>query len=249
MDALILAAGMGSRLRRSAPCKPLARIGGLSLLEISVRQLVSSGVTRIHIATGYRADEVAEHVREIERGVGIPLVTRRVRDFSLPNGLSVLDGAEGLGGEFLLVMADHILSGGIFEPLLRSEPKTGGAVLAVDRRTQSPLIDPDDATWVELDEQGGIRKIGKQIAQRDVVDCGAFRVTQGLLDAIRSAVGAGASGSLSEGMQHLADRGLADTVDIGEAWWLDVDDAHALALAREQAPAVLPSLFAKAEAG
>jgi hypothetical protein len=38
--------------------------------------------------------------------------------------------------------------------------------------------------------------------------------------------------SLSDGVFALAQRGLARTVDVGDAPWLDVDDARALAIAR-----------------
>ena len=41
----------------------------------------------------------------------------------------------------------------------------------------------------------------------------------------------GGAGSLSEGVQRLADQGKAMTVDIDGARWLDVDDPVALAKA------------------
>ena len=34
-------------------------------------------------------------------------------------------------------------------------------------------------------------------------------------------------------MQRLADAGRAATMDIGEAWWIDVDDPRAHAIAEE----------------
>ena len=46
-----------------------------------------------------------------------------------------------------------------------------------------------------------------------------------------AAVADGGAGSLSEGVQRLADRGQAATVEIEGARWLDVDDAVALAKA------------------
>ena len=55
-----------------------------------------------------------------------------------------------------------------------------------------------------------------------------------LEQAIGAAIAEGKAGSLSEGMQRLADAGRAATMDIGSAWWLDVDDPRAHALAEEQ---------------
>ncbi len=44
MDALIIAAGYGSRLRDVAESKPLAPIAGVPLLELGVRQARAAGV-------------------------------------------------------------------------------------------------------------------------------------------------------------------------------------------------------------
>lgn len=246
MDALILAAGMGSRIRAVEPVKPLTPIHGHSLLEIAVRQLAGAGATRVVVATGYRGDEVAAALPAIARQAGIAVEARPVPDHRQPNGHSVIAGAECLAGDFLLVMADHILSHAVLAPLAAWPGPVDGAVLAIDRRTASPLIDPDDATWVATRADGTIRAIGKTISGHDAVDCGAFRAGPALTEAIRAAVRDGAQGSLSDGMQRLADEGRATTVDIGEGWWIDVDDGHALDQARALAPAMLPGIFGAA---
>jgi 1L-myo-inositol 1-phosphate cytidylyltransferase len=249
MDALILAAGMGTRLREVEPCKPLTRLHGFSLLEIAVQQLALAGARRVRVATGYHAEQVEAALPELARRAGVAVEARRVPDFRLPNGHSVLAGAAGFAGDFLLVMADHVLSYAILRDLAACPLDGMGAVLAVDRRITSPLIDPDDATWVAVDEAGRIDRIGKALRQYDAVDCGAFRASPALLDAITAAIAAGQPGSLSDGMQRLADLRRAGTVDIGDAWWIDVDDPRALALAAQQAAGHLPHLFDLAEAG
>ena len=243
MDALVLAAGMGSRLREVELCKPLTLLHDLTLLEISVRQLVRAGATRVVVATGYRATEIEVRLPELAARVGVPVTSKRVKDYRQPNGCSVLAGASGFTGEFLLVMADHIFSQAVLAALVNSPRARAGAVLAVDRHVASSLVDPEDATWVALDDSGKIERIGKGIAEYDAVDCGAFRASPMLLDSIRAAMADGKPGSLSDGMQNLADRGFASTVDIGDAWWIDVDDRHALALARDQVTRHLPELF------
>lgn len=57
-DAVVLAAGMGLRLRSVLDDRPkgLLEIHGESLMARSVRLLRSAGITRITIVTGYRAD-------------------------------------------------------------------------------------------------------------------------------------------------------------------------------------------------
>ncbi len=244
MDALIIAAGYGSRLREISDAKPLTPVAGVPLLELGVRQAVSAGISRVVVVTGHQAIEIEKFLPSLSARVGIPVVSERVLHWSTPNGHSVIAGAAKISGDYLLMMADHIFEGSILTRLVREGTKSRGVTLAIDRRTDSPLIDPEDATWVRTDRDGRIDAIGKSIADYDAVDCGAFLATPELAAAIHAAIAEGKAGSLSEGMQRLADAGRAATMDIGDAWWLDVDDPRAHALAEAEAPKHLPEIFA-----
>jgi 1L-myo-inositol 1-phosphate cytidylyltransferase len=243
MDALIIAAGFGSRLRDISDSKPLTPIGGIPMLELGVRQARAAGAGRVVVVTGHEADRLEAALPDIATRCGIAVEPRRVDDWSRPNGWSVIAGAEAIDGDFLLMMSDHIFSSSILARLAREGGVDRGVTLAIDRRCDNPLVDPDDATWVRTDESGRIRAIGKTIANYDAVDCGAFLGTQELAEAIRAAIAAGQAGSLSEGVQRLADAGRAATMDVGEAWWLDVDDPRAHALAEAEAPAQLAEIY------
>lgn len=243
MDALIIAAGFGSRLRDISDSKPMTPIAGIPLLELGVRQAKAAGVERVVVVTGHEADRLEAALPALADRVGIPVVAQRVQDWSKPNGWSVLAGASIIPGNYLLMMSDHIFSGSILTRLSQQVGSDRGVTLAVDYRCEHPLIDPDDATWVKLDDAGFITAIGKTIAPYDAVDCGAFLCTPELGEAIRTAIAGGKAGSLSEGMQILADAGRAATMDIGTAWWLDVDDPRAFELAEAQAPHELPEIY------
>ena len=243
MDALIIAAGYGNRLREISDSKPLALIGGVPLLELGVRQARAAGVERVVVVTGHQAIDVEKFLPTLSARVGIPVVSERVLHWSTPTGYSVMAGAARIaklgGGDYLLMMADHLFEDGILARLARQGTKSRGVTLAIDRRVDNPLIDPADATWVKTDADGRIEAIGKAIPEYDAVDCGAFLATPELAPAIAAAIDAGAAGSLSDGMQRLADAGRAATMDIGEAWWIDVDDPRAHAIAEAEAPARL----------
>jgi choline kinase len=243
MDALIIAAGYGSRLRDLSESKPLTPVAGVPLIELGIRQAQAAGVNRVVVVTGHQAERLEAFLAELAARVGIEVVAERLTDWSTPNGYSVMAGAARIDGDFLLMMADHIFSAEILSRLAAQGASDRGVTLAVDRRINSPLIDPDDATWVQTDAQGRIRAIGKTIPTYDVVDCGAFLATQELPAAIAEAIAAGKSGSLSDGMQRLADKGRAATMDIGDAWWLDVDDAHFHAIAEIEAPRQLTAIY------
>jgi len=245
MDALIIAAGFGSRLRDLSESKPLTPVAGISLLELGVRQAKAAGVDRVVVVTGHEAARLEAALPVLSAQCGISVVAERIADWSTPNGHSVIAGAAQIDGDYLLMMSDHIFSAPILRDLARQGGADRGVTLAIDRRVDSPLVDPEDATWVQHDERGFIRAIGKTIPVYDAVDCGAFLATPELAEAIKAAIAEGKAGSLSEGMQKLADAGRAATFDIGEAWWLDVDDPRAHALAEAQAPRELPEIYGR----
>lgn len=232
-NAIILAAGYGSRLAELSSSKPLARVCGLSLIEIAVQQAAAADVRRVVVVTGHEADRVEQALPAIASRAGVAVEARRVEDWSKPNGYSVIAGARGLDGPFLLMMADHIFGDGFLMQLAQRELGEMGAVLAIDA-PDNPLVDPDDATWVKRRGDGSIAQIGKQIEDFDAVDCGAFLASQGLVRAIELAIAKGKAGSLSDGMQELADQHRAGALDLSGNWWIDVDDPRAHALAEAQ---------------
>ena len=246
MDALIIAAGFGSRLREISDSKPMTPVAGIPLLELGVRQAKAAGAARVVVVTGHEAERLEAALPALAARTGIAVEPARVNDWTKPNGWSVIAGAERIASDYLLMMSDHIFSAPILAGLARQGGTDRAVTLAVDRRIDDPLIDPDDATWVERNKQGFIRAIGKHIMAYDAVDCGAFLCTPELAEAIRGAIAAGQPGSLSEGMQRLADAGRAATWEIGGAWWLDVDDPRAHELAEAQAPRHLPEIYAAA---
>ena len=239
MDAVIIAAGYGSRLAALSPSKPLTPVCGVPMIEIGIRQAMAAGITRVVVVTGHRAEQVEAFLAALAERLTIAIYPVRIADWSVPNGYSVIAGAAQCPGNYLLMMADHLFESDLLAGLLATGSETRDVTLAIDRHVDSPLVDPDDATWVKTDPNGYITAIGKTIAPYDAVDCGAFLATPQLARAISEAIAAGKSGSLSDGMQALADRGRAATFDIAGAWWMDVDDPRAHAFAEELAPKYL----------
>jgi 1L-myo-inositol 1-phosphate cytidylyltransferase len=243
LDALIIAAGFGSRLSSLSPSKPLTPIAGVPLIELGVRQARAAGARRVVVVTGHEAERLEAFLPDLANRAEIAIHAERLSDWSKPNGLSVMAGAARISGDYLLMMADHIFSAPILGMLARQGAPDRGVTLAIDYRTGSELVDPEDATWVKHDIAGRIVGIGKSLTEYDAVDCGAFLATPELAEAIAAAVTAGKPGSLSDGMQRLADQGRAFVADIGDAWWIDVDDPRALALAEAETPRELPEIY------
>jgi len=220
MDCLIIAAGHGSRLRAVSPSKPLTPVVGMPLIERVIRAAAEGGATRFFVATGHEAERLEAFLATLPFSV-VPV---RVADWDLPNGHSALAGAARIAGDYLLTMADHLFDPAIVAALIGAPP--AALTLAVDRDLASPLLDMDDVTKVETDERGGIVRIGKLLDRFDAADTGLFRATPALAEAI-----AAGGGSLSDGVQRLADQGRAMTLEVTGRFWLDVDDPAALAKA------------------
>ncbi|MGQ0558352.1 MAG: phosphocholine cytidylyltransferase family protein [Sphingosinicella sp.] len=238
MLGLILAAGLGSRLRAVSPSKPLTAVGGIPLIEHVIACAAESGVRHFRVVTGHEADLLEAFLAGLGPRLGVDVEWVRAKDWQRPNGYSVLDGAAGLDDEFLLLMADHLFDPAILRRLLALRGSGAGLTLAVDEDVANPALDLDDATKVAVGTDGFIQRIGKGLERYNAIDTGLFLATPALADAIREDVVAGGGGSLSGGVQRLADRRRARVMAIGKARWLDVDTPADL----EQAEAFVASI-------
>lgn len=234
MKCLIIAAGHGSRLRSLSESKPLAMVAGVPLIEHVVRLAKAGGATGFRVVTGHQGERVESFLASLAGRLGTPIATVRTPDWDLPNGHSVATGAAAIEGDYLLMMADHLFDPGIVTRLLLArEGLPNALILAVDRDIASPSIDLDDATKVETAEDGLILRIGKRLETYNAIDTGLFLATPALREAILADIAGGGGGSLSEGVQRLADRRQARTVDVGSYWWADLDDPPSLRAAED----------------
>jgi choline kinase len=227
VKCLVIAAGQGTRLRCLAPSKPLAEIHGAPLIEHVLRSAKAGGATEFVVVTGYEAERVEAALPGLAGRVGAPVEAVRNPEWHRPNGLSVLAAAPRLGGDFALLMSDHLFDPAILAALIAGRRPEAALTLAADRDVANPRLDLDDATKLRLDEAGRIAAIGKALADYNAIDTGIFLATPALFGAIAASVAAGGSGSLSEGVARLAADGAAWGFDTGGRWWLDVDDEPA----------------------
>lgn len=70
MEAVILAGGLGSRLRQAVPSlpKPLAPINGRPFLEYLLDYWINQGVTRVVLSVGYKHKAIYDHFGDDYRG-------------------------------------------------------------------------------------------------------------------------------------------------------------------------------------
>jgi 1L-myo-inositol 1-phosphate cytidylyltransferase len=220
VQAIILAAGMGTRLRSVSPSKPLTMVAGRPLIIRILDNLALAGVTRPLVVTGYRGDEVGAAV------AAWGAETLHNPHWEQPNGVSVMAAAARLEPRSLLLMADHLASPGVYRTVAAAGSAEAGLVLGVDRRMGHPWADESDVTRVST-RAGRITAIGKAICTYDAHDCGVFLITPELTAALAPLPSPG----LSDGVRALAAQGRALTVDVSAHDWIDIDDPRALAMA------------------
>lgn len=231
-DAVVLMAGMGSRLRsdaRPVP-KPLVPILGRPLISYTFAALRQAGIETVHAIVGFESEVVR---REVAPLAGANLKVRFIEnpDWRKQNGVSVLAAAGKVKTPFVLTMSDHLFDHALLEILLRSDPPRG-LHLAVDRKLNS-IFDPDDAMKVQTRGEE-IVTLGKELREYDAIDTGLFVCDAALFEHLERAREAGGGGcSLADGVRSLAAEGMARAIDVGAAWWQDVDTPEMLAAAEQ----------------
>ena len=116
-SAMVLAAGLGTRLRPATEAlpKPLVKIDGRTLLDHVLDRLVLAGVERIVVNTHYMAAMIAEELARRDR----PSIEISHEDELLDTGGGVARALSSLDDAFFVVNADVIWRDGKESGLLR----------------------------------------------------------------------------------------------------------------------------------
>lgn len=226
---LILAAGFGSRLEAAkgpSRLKPLLPVLGEPLIVRVIRGMERAGCKRVLVVTGFLADELEGELKRAYDG-SVDLGFVRNPDYQKSNGLSVLAAEAELNAPFLLSMSDHLLGDDMMTLAKNHRPLLDGAALLVDYKIAS-VFDLDDATKVRA-KGTELLDIGKQLTSYDCIDTGLFVGTRGLVNALSAVRAERGDASLSEGVARLAASGRMEVLDIGDAFWADVDTPEMLA--------------------
>lgn len=231
-DVVILMAGSGSRLRSDARTviKPLIPILGRPLISYTFDALRQAGIRTVYAVVGFESDVVS---RQVELLAPPDLTIRFIenRDWQKQNGISVLAAAPHVRAPFMLAMSDHLFDQSILDLLIGSG-LPDRLNLAVDRKLDS-IFDRDDAMKVQTRGER-IVTLGKDLQEYNAIDTGVFVCAADIFDHLDQAKhGVDGDCSLADGVRSMAAAGMARAVDIGNAWWQDVDTAEMLACAEE----------------
>jgi 1L-myo-inositol 1-phosphate cytidylyltransferase len=227
--AVIIAAGRGSRLETESKGIPksLLNVGAQSIIRTIVDSLARIRIEEVLIVTGYKHEMFPAEFSGY-RADGPRLVFVKNDLWEKKNGVSVLSAKRFFvpGDEFLLLMSDHLFSDDVLKSVASTQLLPGEVALGVDDRIDS-VFDLDDATKVRS-SRNRIVDIGKEIPEYDGIDCGIFKCSTGIFDALQSVYDRNRDCSLTDGGRLLIERNKMVKSPIGDGLWIDIDTPEAL---------------------
>jgi choline kinase len=222
-EAVILMAGEGSRLRGSDKIflKPFVPVRGRALVSYTLDALTRGGIKTVHFVVGYESERMIAQVKQlIPSGVSASFIENR--DWQKQNGISLLAATGHVGGPFLLTMSDHLFDDAMVDCLLDNcDP--GFLSIAMDRKLDS-IFDLEDAMKIRT-RGDRIIGIGKNLRDYDAIDIGLFVCPLEIFDYLERAKSDSCRNdcSLADGIRLMAGDDKVRAIDIGDAWWQDVD--------------------------
>lgn len=231
MKAVILAAGVGSRLRPITLDRPkcCVTVNSVPILERQLRAYAEAGVDEVHVVAGYLADQV----RTLGRAVAsdLPGVTVTVHEnetyANTDNMYSLSIVRERVAGEpFLLSNGDVACDAAIFAALVS---RTDGSAIACNASAYE-----EEAMKVTVDDDSLVDHIAKDVSRSEAhatsLDVYRFSASCSarLFDAIRRRV------EVEGAYDHWTELAIDDVVsrdghdvepvDVGDVPWVEVDD-------------------------
>lgn len=162
MKAIILAAGMGTRLGKYTQDLPKGMLPffGKSLIERNIEILRKNGIIDISLVTGYQADKITfPNIRYYHNS--------RFADTNMVE--SLFSAEEELTDEVLIVYSDIVYEQSILEIVLQDKANIGVvADTEYWQYWQARMDEPEkDIESFVVDENGNIRDIGDTSCSRD----------------------------------------------------------------------------------
>ena len=161
MKAVILAAGLGSRLRplTDSNPKPLTRVGNVTILDSQLEALASRGASEVAIVTGYLGEKIARWIASSPARKTLKIHLINNEQFEITNNMFSLSLAERFidGNPFFLLNGDVFHSNAntlsefdITDPWIQIAGEAGA--------------DSVDAMKLRLDESGLAIEMSKLLA-------------------------------------------------------------------------------------
>lgn len=224
MEAIILAAGVGSRLRPLTDRIPkaLVEVAGVPMIERVARRLVEAGAQRIAINTHHHALEIETFVRAAD-GFGVDVrFSREEGEAPLETGGGIKQAATYLArtGPVLVHNADILTELPLRAFFNAHDPYSVATLAVAPRESRSPLLLDDDGV-IGVRYPSGSERVARppRGPVREAAFCGVSVISPALPDLMTET---GAFSVIPVYLRLLAEGRRVGAWDIGDAYWTDI---------------------------
>ncbi|HBB97303.1 MAG TPA: alcohol dehydrogenase [Blastocatellia bacterium] len=215
LEAVIMAGGLGTRLRPltdDVP-KPMLPIGDRPLLEIIVAGLRAAGIRTVNVATHYKGEQIAEHLKDGQHlGVNIRYV-QEDQPLGTAGALSLLEESE----EPLLVINGDILTRVDFKAMLDFHNECDAdltvAVRQYEFRVPYGVIETDGVAVTGVSEKPVVRQF---------INAGIYLLNP----QIRNVIPNGKHYDIPDLIQQLLKEGRSVVCFPIREYWLDIGESE-----------------------
>ena len=131
MDAVVLAAGKGTRLRPLTDDKPKAmvEVAGKPLLTHCLEQLIDIGADNLVVVVGYLKEQIIDYYGDEFQSVPITYAHQREQD-GLAHAL--LTAEEHINDDFMLMLGDNVFQANLGDVVRRHQEQRADAAFLVE---------------------------------------------------------------------------------------------------------------------
>lgn len=231
MQVVLLAAGLGSRLKELTESLPKTLLGlrGHALIDYIFSSINLPEVDEVIVVGGFQFETLSHHVAEHATR---PLKLVKNEDYRKGSILTVKAALPHVRDGFLLMNADHIHPREMIRQLAGCDR---GITCACDRDRNLT----DDDMKVKLDDAGRVLQMDKKLTQWDCGYIGMTRVPAQQVSLYSEWVDKtlelhGEMANVEKIVQTMADHGLrAEICDLSGHGWIEVDNQFDLNLAND----------------
>jgi CDP-L-myo-inositol myo-inositolphosphotransferase len=217
MKAVVLAAGLGTRLKANVP-KPLVKVAGREILYRNLRILSELGIEEfIVVARDKRIEEFL-----IKHGFKYKIVWNNHPEKG--NGYSLYLARDYIEDDFVLIMGDHVYERSFIERAVKGKGLIGDRI--------AKYVDKDEATKVQC-KNGRVEKIGKELDKYDYIDTGFFVLGPDVFRYAEEIVKEKKDGEEIK-LSEIIGRAKPPVTEVSGYFWMDVDTPEELKKARKE---------------
>jgi choline kinase len=236
MKAIILAAGIASRLRPLTDHKPkcLLQVGNKNILSLTLDNIIANNIKEVIIVTGYREQQIKDFISDNYNQLVVTYIFNDVYD-STNNIYSLwLAKDELIGHDMLLMDSDIIFDAKILTSLIESGFDN---CLALKKHQVH-----EEEIKCRVDQQGRILEIGKEVIPDQAIgeSIGIEKFSADLVDKLfqvlerKMLIEKTVNQFYEAAFQELIDKGEEIYVtDVTDKICMEIDTAHDLELANQ----------------